>query len=194
MWLVSPCAQVDECKQRMTAGFLFKNWYIVLDNEVLEIVAIKEKAAVFAEERSRVKCIEEYKTHKKAALATFLSSRTEEEVKKMNNDELKDVVRFNKKRETMWCQQRRQILSIDIMQLFHGRNLHIIFDVKMGDNLYGKYRMVVGYHKITTPYPLTYFPVVFRYSVRIALTIYVLNYLKVLACNIQNGYLTANFQ
>ena len=33
--------QVDECKQRMTAGFLFKNGHIVLDNKVLEIVAAK---------------------------------------------------------------------------------------------------------------------------------------------------------
>ena len=51
--------QVDECNQRMTAGFLFKNGHIFLDNKVLEIVAVKEKATVFAKERSRAKCIEE---------------------------------------------------------------------------------------------------------------------------------------
>ena len=57
--------QVDKCKQRMTSGFLFKNGHIVLDNEVLEIVASKEKATVFAKESIQAKCIEEYKTHKK---------------------------------------------------------------------------------------------------------------------------------
>ena len=51
--------QVDDCKQRMTAGFLFKNGHIVLDNNFLEIVAAKEKAAVFAKDSSRAKCIEE---------------------------------------------------------------------------------------------------------------------------------------
>ena len=64
----------------------------------MEIVAAKEKAAVFARERSRAKCIEEYKTHKKAALAILLSSRTEEEVKKTKNDELKAAVRFKKRK------------------------------------------------------------------------------------------------
>ena len=63
--------QVDGYKQRMTAGFLLKNGHIVLDNEVLEIVAAIEKATVFAKDRIRAKCIEEYKTHKKAALAFF---------------------------------------------------------------------------------------------------------------------------
>ena len=82
----------------MTAGFIFKNGHIVLDNEVLEIVAAKEKATVFAKERSRAKCIEEYNTHKKAALDVFLSIQTEEEVNKMNNDELKAVVRFKKRK------------------------------------------------------------------------------------------------
>ena len=72
----SLCTQVDECKHRMTAGFIFKNGHIVLDNKFLEIVVSKEKAAVLAKESSRAKCIEEYKTHKKAALAVFLSSLT----------------------------------------------------------------------------------------------------------------------
>ena len=82
----------------MTAGFILKNGHIVLDNEVLEIVAEKQKAAVFAKERSRAKSIEECKTHKKEALAVLLSSQTEEEVKKTKNDELKAVVIFKKRK------------------------------------------------------------------------------------------------
>ena len=42
------------------------------------------------------------------------------------------------------------------------------------------------------PESLTYSSVVSRYSVRIALTIAALNGLKVLACDIQNAFLTAN--
>ena len=48
----------------------------------MEIVAAKEKATIFAKERSQAKCIAEYKTHKKAALAVLLSIQTEKEVRK----------------------------------------------------------------------------------------------------------------
>lgn len=68
---------------------------------------------------------------------------------------------------------------------------HIIFDVKMGENFRRKARMVAGGHVTETPSALTYSSVVSRDSVRIALTIAALNDLKVLACDIQNAYLTA---
>ena len=68
---------------------------------------------------------------------------------------------------------------------------HMIFDIKMGENFRRKARMVAGGHKTTTPSTLTYSSVVSRDSVRIALTIAALNGLKVLACDIQNAYLTA---
>ena len=58
---------------------------------------------------------------------------------------------------------------------------HIIFDVNIGDNSRHKFRMVAGGHKTKTPYSLTYSPLVSRDSVSIALTISVLNFLKVLA-------------
>ena len=71
---------------------------------------------------------------------------------------------------------------------------HIIFDIKMGDNFLRKSRMVAGGHNTTTPSSFTYSSVVSWDSVCIALTISVLNDLKILACDIQNSYLTAKCQ
>jgi len=68
---------------------------------------------------------------------------------------------------------------------------HMIFDIKMGENFRRKARMVADGHRPETPAALTYSAVVSRDSVRIALTIAALNDLSVLACNIQNAYLTA---
>ena len=68
---------------------------------------------------------------------------------------------------------------------------HIIFDVKMVENLICKDRMVVGGNNTTTPYSLTYFSVVSQDSVMISLTINALSNLKFLVCNIQNAYLSA---
>jgi hypothetical protein len=68
---------------------------------------------------------------------------------------------------------------------------HMIFDVKMGENFRRKARMVGGGHQTTTPTSLTYSSVVSRDSVRIILTIAALNDLNILACDIQNAYLTA---
>ena len=68
---------------------------------------------------------------------------------------------------------------------------HMIFNIKMGENFRRKARMVAGGHKTITPAALTYASVVSRDSVRICLTIATLNGLKVLACDIQNAYLTA---
>lgn len=70
-------------------------------------------------------------------------------------------------------------------------NCHIVFDIKMGENFRRKARMVAGGHMTETPSTLTYSSVVSRDSVRIALMIAALNDLKVLACDIQNAYLTA---
>ena len=68
---------------------------------------------------------------------------------------------------------------------------HIIFDVKMGENFRRKARMVAGGHKTSTPSSLTYSSVVSRDSVRLAFLIAALNDLEVIACDIQNAYLTA---
>ena len=50
--------------------------------------------------------------------------------------------------------------------------------------------MVSGGHNNITPYSLTYSSVVYQDSVRVALKISVLNYLKVTVLNIQDEYLT----
>ena len=69
---------------------------------------------------------------------------------------------------------------------------HMIFDVKMGENFRRKARFVADGHKTKTPAAMTYSSVVSRDSVRIALTIAALNDLDILACDIQNAYLTAD--
>jgi hypothetical protein len=69
---------------------------------------------------------------------------------------------------------------------------HLIFDVKMGENLRRKARFVAGGHTTDVPSSLTYALVVSRDSVRIALLTAALNDLKILACDIQNAYLTAD--
>ena len=73
----------------------------------------------------------------------------------------------------------------------------MIFDIKMldSDGLFRrKVRYVAGGHTTETPAALTYAYVVSQYSVRISLTLAVLNVLDVLACDIQNAYLTAQFR
>ena len=69
---------------------------------------------------------------------------------------------------------------------------HMIFDVKIGENFRRKARLVAGGHTTETPATLTYSSVVSRDSVRIALTMAALNGLTVMACDIQNAYLTAD--
>ena len=68
---------------------------------------------------------------------------------------------------------------------------HLIFDIKLGENLRRKARLVAGSHTTKIPSLLTYASVVSRDSVCIALTIAALNDLDILACDIQNAYLTA---
>ena len=63
---------------------------------------------------------------------------------------------------------------------------HMIFDVKMGKNFRCKASTT------ETPMSLTYSSVVSRDLVRIILLIAALNGLQVMACDIQNAYLTAN--
>ena len=72
----------------------------------------------------------------------------------------------------------------DIPPRFQQIECHMIFDVKMGENFRRKARMVAGGHQTTTPSTLTYSSVIFRDSVRIALTIAALNSLKLLGCDV----------
>ena len=75
---------------------------------------------------------------------------------------------------------------------FQEIKCHMIFDVKIGENFRRKAHLVAGGHTTDAPATLTYLSAVSRNSDWIALTIAALNELEVMACNIQNAYLTAN--
>ena len=108
-------------------------------------------------------------------------------------------------RDTLWweaiCNEIRnvrpafEVWEKDVEHISPGYQqikCHMIFDVKMGKNFRRKARFVTGRHTTETPMSLTYSSVVSRDSVRIILLIAVLNGLQVMACDIQNAYLTAN--
>jgi hypothetical protein len=61
---------------------------------------------------------------------------------------------------------------------------HVIFDVKMGENIRRKARFVADGHKTKTPVAMTYSLVVSRDLVCIALTISAVNHLVIMACDI----------
>ena len=67
----------------------------------------------------------------------------------------------------------------------------MIFDIKLDENLCRKARLVSGGHTTTAPASIMYSSVVSRDSVVIALTISALNGLYILACDIQNSYVTS---
>ena len=75
---------------------------------------------------------------------------------------------------------------------FQKIKCHMIFNIKMGENFRRKERLVANGNETEAPATLTYSSVVSRDSVRIALTIASLNQLEILACDIQNAYLTAD--
>ena len=75
---------------------------------------------------------------------------------------------------------------------FQKIKCHFIFDIKMAENFRRKARLVANGNETDAPATLTYSSVVSRDSVRIALLIAALNELEVLACDIQNAYLTAD--
>ena len=79
----------------------------------------------------------------------------------------------------------------DIPKDYQFMQCHMIFDMKFGENFRCKPRLVAGGHMTDTPNTLTYSSVISRDSICIALTITALNELSVMACDIQNVYLTA---
>ena len=104
--------------------------------------------------------------------------------------------------DTLWwdaiCEEMKNVrIAFEEFQsegvpIGHKRiDCHMIFDVKLGENYRRKARLVAGGHKTEAPASITYSSVVSRDSVRIALLIAALNELDVLACDIQNAYLTA---
>ena len=79
----------------------------------------------------------------------------------------------------------------DIPPGYQHIKCHMIFDIKLGKNFRRKALLVGGGHKTTSPSSITLFYLVSRYSVKIALNIAALNGHDILACDIQNAYLTA---
>ena len=69
--------------------------------------------------------------------------------------------------------------------------LHMIFDIKLGENFRRKARLVADGSRTVVDDKLTHSSVVTRDSVRIAFTIAALNDLDINACDIQNAYITA---
>ena len=70
-------------------------------------------------------------------------------------------------------------------------DLHMIFDIKLGENFRRKARMVVGGHMTKPPSSVTYSSVVSRESVRVMLMVAALNDLEIQSADIENAYLTA---
>ena len=81
--------------------------------------------------------------------------------------------------------------SPDELYGYEEITVHMVFDVKMGENFRRKARLVADGHKTKPPSSVTYSSVVSRDSVRICLLIAALNDLDVLAGDIENAYLTA---
>jgi hypothetical protein len=75
---------------------------------------------------------------------------------------------------------------------FQKTKCHFIFDIKMGENFRRKARLVANGNTTEPPAALTCSSVVLRDSVRIALMVTAFNELELLACDIQNAYLTAD--
>ena len=109
--------------------------------------------------------------------------------------------------DTLWwdaiCKEMKNVCPA--FEVFEGREdnipkdyqfmwCHMIFDVTFGENFQPKARLVAGGHMTDTPSTLTYSSVVSRDSIHIALPIAALNELSVMACDIQNAYLTADWR
>ena len=87
-----------------------------------------------------------------------------------------------------------EVSEKDISELplgYQNITCHMIFDVKTGENFRRKAQFLADGHSTKPPVAVTYSSVVYRYSVRIPLTIAALTDLDVLVYDIQNAYLTA---
>ena len=78
----------------------------------------------------------------------------------------------------------------DLPQGYQHIKCHMIFDIKLGENFRRKTRLEGVGHTTTSPSSTTLSLVVSRDSVRIALNIAALDDLDIMACDIQNTYLT----
>ena len=97
--------------------------------------------------------------------------------------------------------EMRKIKEMDVFKVYDGKpedlfgykciSTHMIFDIKLGENLRRKARLVADGHKTDPPSSVTYSSVVSRVSVRICLLIAALNELDLQAADVENAYLLA---
>ena len=59
-----------------------------------------------------------------------------------------------------------EVNAEEINPIYQEMSFHVIFNVKMVENILHKYQMVAGRHNTTTPYLLTYLSVVYQDSVK----------------------------
>ena len=76
--------------------------------------------------------------------------------------------------------------NIEDLVAYQEITMHIIFDVKLGENFRRKARLVADGHKTDPPNSVTYSSVVSRDSVRICLLLTALNDLQVLVGDVEN--------
>ena len=113
---------------------------------------------------------------------------------------VKEALQIDKdNKNTLWwdaiCKEMKNVRiafeeydgNVDDLVGYKELDMHMIFDIKMGENFRRKARLVADGHKTATPATITYSSVVSRASVRISLTIAALNDLKILACDILNA-------
>ena len=84
--------------------------------------------------------------------------------------------------------------SIDKLVGYKQLNIHMIFDIRMGENFRRKARLVADGHRTKVPASSTYSTVVSRDSIRICFMLAALNGLQLLAADIENAYLNAPCQ
>ena len=68
---------------------------------------------------------------------------------------------------------------------------HVIYDVKLGENLRSKTRLVAGGNVASVPSTMRHSSIVLRESVRLTLLAAAINELDVLSCGMQNADLSA---
>ena len=73
---------------------------------------------------------------------------------------------------------------------FQQITCHMIFNIKLVKNFRRKSRLVGGGHHTVAPASITYSSVLSHDLIQIAPTVAATNHLDILACNIQNDYLT----
>ena len=71
---------------------------------------------------------------------------------------------------------------------------YIVWNIKIGENFRRKTRLMTGDHVTEIDFLLKYLFIVSRDSIRITLTITVLNDLDILDCDIQNAYITTPYR